>query len=401
MDDLPLAGVRVLDFTRAVAGPYTTTLLACLGAEVIKVESRSRPDIARLGTSSVTELDSARLFIEMNVNKLSVSINLSKPAGKDLVLRLAKRSDVVIENMQGGALERMGLGYEVLSDANPRLIVLSAPTAGVGGPAGNYAGVATIFTALSGCTNSTGYEDGPPALISDIFGDPSSGTAMAFAVLAALHAREQDGKGQFIDYSHIENLASYLGPAYIDMLASGREWQRLGNADAVIAPHGVYRCRGEDHWIAITAESEEEWRACAAILELNACLADPRFADAYLRLCNHHALDMEIGRATALWEAHALADALQSGGVAASPVWSWEEIAQGQQLRSRGMLQVVEHPRIGPIFALGLPWVTEDMQMTLHSAGPILGAHNDYVLREVLGISDAEVEELTRAQVIE
>jgi crotonobetainyl-CoA:carnitine CoA-transferase CaiB-like acyl-CoA transferase len=300
--------------------------------------------------------------------------------------------------------------------------------------------VATVFTALSGYTHLTGYEGGGPGLISDIYGDPSSGGAMVFAVLAALYERDQSGEGQLIDFSHVDNLASYLAPACMDWLQTGRELHRLGNADTAISPHGVYRCRdsaleaaqggpwqagpnsatrdgqgakalpigrngapqvSNEGWIAISAPRDAEWRALAQTLGLEACLADERFADAYRRLKNRAVLDELINTATAEHEAHALAADLQHAGVTANPVWSWEEIANGEQLQARGMLNVLEHSLIGPVFALGPPWLTSDLSLALHTAGPLLGAHNDYILRDVLCLPQAEIDELKRQGIVE
>ena len=259
---LPLQGVRVVDFTWVWAGPYATMLLAMLGAEVIKIESKSRMDLGRRVViwplseprPHTASINQGPAFNTLNMNKLSATINLGRAEGIDLVKRLVAVSDVVVENMRPGAMDRAGIGYEALRRVNPHLIMLSSSARGATGPESQYAGYAAVHHAVGGASQITGYADGPPSTtLGDV--DLMNATASAYAIVAALYHRAQTGEGQFIDYSQCEGVSSLIGETLLDYEMNGRSPGRMGNADPFFAPHNVYPCWGVDRWLAIAVET--------------------------------------------------------------------------------------------------------------------------------------------------
>ena len=261
MNNGPLAGIRVTEFTSAWAGPYATCLLGFLGAEVIKVESRKRLDHARNLSFSTGKRFSgpneSSVFNNLNLNKKSVTLNLSKPKAVELAKRLVELSDVVMENMRPGVVPRLGLGYEVLKEIKPDLVYISSSSCGQTGPEREYVGYAPTFAALGGFSHITGYEDWPP---SNFMGsmDLRSATTSAFAILTALIYRHRTGEGQYIDLASQETIAVLAGDVLLDYFMNQRVPGRKGNKDEWMAPHNCYRCQGDDKWVSIAVATDPE-----------------------------------------------------------------------------------------------------------------------------------------------
>jgi benzylsuccinate CoA-transferase BbsF subunit len=401
----PLQGVRVLDFTWVWAGPYATMLLAMLGAQIIKVESEGRTDIMRravvwpLFAPRPLEIpqNQGMSFNSINMNKLGVTVNLERIEGIDLVKRLVSISDIVMENMRAGAMERMGLGYENLRQVNPKLIMLSSSARGATGPESEYAGYATVHHAVGGVSYITGYPDGPPSTtLGDV--DLMNATGAAFAVIAALHYRAETGKGQYIDYSQCEGVSSLIGEVLLDYEMNGRSPGRRGNADELIAPHNVYQCWGVDRWVAIVAETDEEFAALAEVTGQPELAADPRFADPASRKKNEAELDRIISEWTRARDL--VADTLAKPGIAAAPSRDAEDLFHDPHLRARDTFVEIDHPELGPREFVGPPWKLSACKVEAQHA-PLLGEHNDYVFRELLGMGEAEVARLQRDGVIQ
>ena len=279
---LPLEGVRVVDMSWVWAGPYCSMLLAALGAEVIKIESRDRLDFFRryviwpLADAAPTELgvEESMMFQVANMSKLSVTLNLARPEGMDLLKRLIAVSDVVVENMRPGAMERMGLATRRLTRIRPGIIMLSSSARGGEGPECLYAGYAAVNHAVGGGAYITGYADGPPAhAVGDV--DIMNATASAFAIVAALRHRRQTGEGQFIDFSQCEGVTSFLGEVLLDYQMTGRIPGRKGNSDELMAPHNVYPCWGIDRWLAIAVETDAEFAALCEVMEMPELASTP------------------------------------------------------------------------------------------------------------------------------
>ena len=399
---LPLEGIRVLDFTWAWAGPQGTLLLALLGAEVIKVESRRRLDHARLRSlvagPSTTGPDHSFIFNTLNLNKLSLTLNLSKPEAVEIARALAKKSDVVTENMRPGVLERLGLGYEALRSIKPDIIMLSSSAVGGTGPERLYTGYAPTFAALGGLAYITGRPAGRPAPLMGTI-DLRVGSTSAFAVLAALYYRKRTGKGQFIDLSSAEAVSVLMGDAFMDYTMNSRVQERMGNRDRAIAPHSCYPCKGEQ-WVTIVAATEGEWQALCGVIGDRRLTEDERFADTYRRWENQEALDGLIGEWTAERSPQTVMETLQAVGVAAMPVYDGADLVRDAHVLERGIIEEVEHPAMGKKKVLGPPWRFSKTPAEIRRPGPLLGQHNDYVLGELLGMSRQDIERLTEEQVV-
>ena len=399
---LPLEGIRVLDFTWAWAGPQGTLLLALLGAEVIKVESRRRLDHARLRSlvagPSTTGPDHSFIFNTLNLNKLSLTLNLSKPEAVEIARALAQKSDVVTENMRPGVLERLGLGYEALRSIKPDIIMLSSSAVGGTGPERLYTGYAPTFAALGGLAYITGRPAGRPAPLMGTI-DLRVGSTIAFAVLAALYYRKRTGNGQYIDLSSAEAVSVLMGDAFMDYTMNSRVQERMGNRDRAIAPHNCYPCKGEQ-WVTIVAGTEGEWQTLCGVIGDRRLTEDERFADTYRRWENQEALDGLIGEWTAERSPQAVMETLQAVGVAAMPVYDGADLVRDAHVLERGIIEEVEHPAMGKKKVLGPPWRFSKTPAEIQRPGPLLGQHNDYVLGELLGMSRRDIERLTEEQVV-
>ena len=403
----PLRGVRVLDFTWVWAGPYATMLLAMLGAEVIKIESRERMDIMRrtivwpLYAPVPSEIppDQGMSFGAINMNKLGITVNLERAEAVDIVKRLVAKSDIVFDNMRPGAMDRMGLGYDELSRINPKLIMLSSSARGATGPESHYAGYATVHHAVGGASQITGYPDGPP---STTFGDVDlvNATCAAFAVIAALHHRADTGEGQFIDYSQCEGVSCLMGEVLLDYEMNGRSPGRRANADELMAPHNVYLCWGVDRWVAIAVETDEEFAALAGVIGRPELAADPRFAEAASRKKNEEELDAIVSQWTRARDRDLIANTLARAGVAAAPSRDALDLFHDPHLQARGAFVEVDHPGVGPRRFAGPPWIMSEGGIEPRHA-PMLGEHNDYVLRQLLGMTEDEIATLQRQKAVQ
>jgi benzylsuccinate CoA-transferase BbsF subunit len=413
MKEGPLAGIRVLDFTWAWAGPHGTLLLALLGAEVIKVESRRRLDHTRVRSLMAGPVlaspDHSVIFSDLNIGKLSITLDLTQPRAVEIARRLAGVCDVATENMRPGTLERLGLGYEALRAVKPDIIMLSSSAVGGTGPERTYVGYAPTFAALGGLSSITGHPDGVPSPLSGAV-DLRVGTTCALAVLAALYHRQRTGEGQYIDVSSTEAVSALIGDIFIEYAMNGRVPTRDGNRHPTMAPHNCYPCRpgeggsaldeGRQRWVSIAVGSDEEWRALCSVLGEGGLESDRRFADVVSRWHHQEEIDEIISAWTRGRTAEEVAGTLQRAGVAAMPVQDGSALAQDPHLRQRGVLERVEHPVIGSRLVLSPPWRLSDTPASVRRPSPCLGEHNGYVLGQLLGMPDEEIEELVRQGVV-
>ena len=398
----PLDGVRILDFTWAWAGPHATLLLALLGAEVIKVESRRRLDHTRLRSlmtgPTMTSPDHSVIFSDLNLGKLSLTLNLSKPEAVEIAKRVAQISDVAIQNMRPGVMDRLGLGYDDLRAVKPDIIMLSSSAVGATGPERTYAGYAPTFAAMGGHAYITGHTNGPPMPLSGAV-DLRVGTTSAFAILAALYYRAHTGKGQHIDLSSTEAVSALIGHVFMDYSMNGRVQTRAGNRDQTMAPHNCYRCLGDNKWVTIAVACDDEWDALRRVVG-DSRLEDERFADASSRWQNQEALDQLIGEWTAGRSQEEVTHALQKVGVAAMPVLDGPALVQDAHLRARGVLEPLHHPAIGEKLTVSPPWKFSRTPAQIDRPGPLLGGQNQYVLGDLLGMSSEEIERLVAEEVV-
>ncbi len=416
----PLHGVRVLDFTTVWSGPYLTQLLADLGAEVIRVENPSvfppttkgylpRPDagmmlgplLSMYAPPAPGHPDRPYNRHAMNNsiarNKLSCTLDPRRPEARELLMRLVEQSDVFIENLKASTLHQIGIHESQLLERNPRLLVLRVPPAGLTGDWASYTGFGAQFDGLSGFSYLTGHHD--HELVdtpSTTYMDTATGSAGAFAVLAALHYREATGRGQLIELAQLENEMNHLGDVYVDCQL-GIESQRMGNRDPQHAPQGVYRCRGEHRWLGVTVGDDHEWRAFADVIGRPELADDPRFARAVDRFAHHDELDEIIGAWAADQDVMEAFHAVQGAGIAAGPLLDEEMLFTDPHVAERGWIRpltgrdVGTHPHIGHAFR-GIP-------QTWWRGSPVLGEDNDYVYKKLLGVDD-DYERLVADKVI-
>lgn len=403
MARLPLEGIRIADFTWAWAGPYATMLLAFMGAEVIKIESIKRPDHSRMlslaGGPVSGGVDMSVIFNDLNINKMSITLDLTQPKAVELAKRVISISDVVAENFRAGVMEKLGLGYDVLKEVRPDIIMLSSSAVGAIGPERHYVGYAPTFAALGGMAHLTGNPDGPPIPLMGS-ADLRSATTAAFATLAALYYRAQTGEGQHIDLSSTETIAVLIGDAFLDYTMNNRVPFRKGNRDEIMAPHNCYLCQGEDNWVSIAIATEEEWQAFCDALGNPSWTKEERFSDAFRRWQNQEELDRLISEWTINHTHREVMEKLQQAGVAAVPSFSGLELFDDPHLKERGFSTVVEHPKIGKRRVVTVPWKFSATPAHVSSYGPLLGEHNEYLFGELLGMSPKEIAKLEEEGVI-
>ncbi len=394
----PLDGVRVLDFTWAWAGPFSTLQLAHLGAEVIRLETAKRPCVTRAippFADNQPGPNRAGYFNQYNQGKRSVTLDIRSPAGGEIVKRLVKRSDVVVENFAGGVIGRMGFGYEALRAIKPDILMLSISGYGQTGPYSGYIGYGPPAGALSGFFSTSGYPGLPPSEIGISYADPNAGVWAANLILAALLHREATGEGQYIDLSQWEAALVMMGEGLIEHAMTGRTPERIGDHDPQMAPHNTYKALGDqEKWVGISVGSEEEWRALCEVMGQKGLADDPRFRTVALRKENEAALDEIITSWTSTRDRWETTRALQRAGVAAYPPLSNKDLAENEHLRERGFLVALEHAEVGKRIHAGVPWKMSGTPTTVRRPAPLRGADTDSVLRDLLGYSQAEIDRL-------
>jgi crotonobetainyl-CoA:carnitine CoA-transferase CaiB-like acyl-CoA transferase len=389
--DAPLAGIRVVDFTWAAAGPYATLLLALLGAEVIKVESSRRPDPARRGfLADYGGADRSPNFNELNLDKRSFQVDLTQPRGLELVRRLIAISDVVVDNFRPGVMQRFGLDAERLLREHPRLVVAASSANGSTGPEAAGAGLASVFGATGGLSEQTGHPDGPPTEIGEST-DYRSANALAFAILAALEHRDRTGVGQSVDLASREVVVA-IAPDAVLAEALGCPWSpRIGNRHRALAPHGVYPAAGPDEWLALAVTSDAQWQALCDLLGARELCA--RHATAEQRKKAEDEIDAAIEGWTRGRSARDAFLELQARGVPAAPSFTNAELAADPHLAARGAFVDVVHPVIGSARVMRAPWLFSESRCEIHRHGPLLGQDNGFVLG-LLGLAAGESEAL-------
>ena len=394
----PLSGVRVADFTIHAAGPFCTQLLAQLGAECIKIESKTRPDAFRKPHAVYGRMTAAT-FDQVSVNKLSVRLNLKQPEAVVLARQLVSLSDVAAESFRAGVMQRLGLGFDELRAAKPDIVLLSLSACGQSGPDAHFAGYAPLFGAWGGLGWMTGYADGPPVEMRHVM-DHSAGIHAAVATMAALHQRRRTGKAQHIDLAAREVASAMIGDALVQA-SLGFTPVRPGNRHLSMAPHGVYPTQQADRWLTLAVRNDVEWQALVRELGQPEAASDPRFATAEARIRHHNELDVLLTKCLAARDADATAERLQRAGVCAHASWSMLDIARDPHLRARGTTTEVSAPGIPPRLAVGAPArFSKTQEVGIRRLTPRLGQDEDYVFGELLGLSSAQRADLERREVI-
>ena len=398
-----LVGVRVADFTASWAGPHCVSLLAFMGAEVIKIESESKLDLGRYYPpfkDGVESPDRAMWFAQMHRNSLSVTLNLREPEGVELAKRIVAISDVAVENFRAGVADRLGLGYKELAAVNPQVIMASLSGFGAYGPRSRWVTYGMHVSNISGLMSTVGYPESEPVSDWVEMPDPSGGVAGASAVLAALHYRLKTGKGQHIDLSEEETAIGFQPEKLMDYAMNGREAKRMGNRHPSMAPHGVYACAGDDEWVSIAVGSEEEWgRFCSAV-GMEGLARDRRFATVSARKENEDALDEVVEGWTRQHSKAEVMRVLQGSGVGAVVTFTNADLYYDEHLAARGFFTWDEHPVQGRAKMPAQPWKMSGTPLAMTRPGPKMGEHNGYVLEDLLGLNRGEVEGLVGGGVV-
>jgi crotonobetainyl-CoA:carnitine CoA-transferase CaiB-like acyl-CoA transferase len=407
----PLEGYRVLDFGTAWAGPQCGHLLADMGAEVIKIETRGRLDGLRMGRPVVGDdiaggdegkwPDMQPAFHGLNRNKLSFTIDLKQPKARDIINRLVKVSDVVLDNSSPGAMTRLGLDHKSLEAINPGIISISLTACGEYGPLRDTLVYAPSIISVGGLQSLIGYYgEGNPMQVMAAYGDTNASIHGFLAVLVALWHRERTGEGQHIELSETEAVTSLLGEGIMEYFMNGRIPKAPGNRHPGMCPHGIYPCQGKDRWIAIAIDTEEEWQNfCQAIGEPH-WIKDEKFADKHSRLENQEELNRLIADKTTQYTPYQLMEELQNVKVAATPVMNIEDQYVDPHYRERQIFVEIENPLLGTETLYGVPLRLSKTPGDIYRPAPSLGEHNDYVLSELLGMSPEEIADLTAQKIL-
>ncbi|MEO8538173.1 MAG: CoA transferase [bacterium] len=400
----PLEGLKVCDFSWVYAGPAATRMLSDWGATVVKVESTKFLDALRTGQpykDGVVGPERSANFCNVNVGKLGLTLDLAKPEARAIALKLAAWADVVVENFSPRAMKNWGLDYGTLSKLNPGLVMVSTCLSGATGPEADLAGYGTMGAALAGFHELTGWPDRPPAGPFLAYTDYVSPKFIAASVLAALNHRTRTGQGQFIDLAQGEASLHFLAPALLDYTVNDRVRSRDGNNSEEFTPHGVFRCAGEDRWIAIVATSEEQWHALCAVAGHPEWATDERFALFPRRYGHRQVLEGLISDWTKGEEIAEIEQRLQAAGVPCHRVSTAAEVMADEQLAARGHFAHVVHPEVGEVLV-----ETPRFRLSTHgyvapTPAPTLGQDNAHVLGEILGLGDDEMTALVLTGALE
>ena len=390
-----LQGIRVLDLTRAMAGPFCTMMLGDLGADIIKIERPGRGDESRgwgppfVGKAYGPYPGESAYFLSANRNKRSITVNLKSQEGVQIVRQLAAKADALVENFRTGVLDSMELGYEQLRTVNPGLVYCSISGYGRTGPYAERPGYDFVIQAEGGFMGITGPEEGPPFRVGVPIIDITAGMFSSTAILAALRARELTGQGQLIDLSLLDTQVSLLANVASNYLVGGQEPRRLGNSHPNITPYEAFRAR--DRWFALAAANERQWAILCDVIDRPELRDDPRFADNNARVANRQALRHTLDAAFLSRDAEEWLGEFRHAGLPCGPINTIPEVFAHPQADARGLVADVDHSSAGRIQFPGFPYKLSQTPAAVRLPPPMLGQHTDEILVEVLGYSPAQV----------
>jgi crotonobetainyl-CoA:carnitine CoA-transferase CaiB-like acyl-CoA transferase len=394
--DQPLKGIRVLDLTRVLAGPYCAMLLGDMGAEVIKVEEPGKGDDTR-GWPPFAGGEST-YFMSVNRNKKSVTLNLKAPEGRELLKKLAKKSDVLLENFRTGTMEKLGLGYATLAKLNPRLVYCAISGFGESGPESHRGGYDLIVQAESGVMDLTGFADGPPVKVGNSIADLVAGMSGAHGVTLALLARQKTRRGQKVEIAMLDVMASLLTYQAGMYLNAGRTPARRGNEHPSIVPYEVFKAA--DGYLALGVANNSLWERCCAALERPDLAKDPRFATEASRVEHRATLVPLLNQVLGARSGEDWMKRLEAVGVPAGRIRTVPEVCESEHLRARGMLVALPHAKAGTVKMMGVPIRLHRTPGKAKTAAPVLGGDTEAVLTRVLGLRRADVQRLRKAGVL-
>ena len=398
-----LEGVKVAALVQGVTGPLTTAILASYGAEVLRIETRTRLEWHRhagpfLGNISSPDRSVTYLFVNPGV--YGITLNLKHPRAMEVMTRIIRWADVVVENFAGGQMVKLGLGYEDLKKIKPDIIMLSAAIYGQTGPFAEYGGAGMSLTALTGFPHITGFPDQAPQFPGFALTDFVAPRANVLAIAAALSYRYRTGKGQYIDAAQMESAIPLLSPVLLEYVVNGKEAARIGNRATYAAPHGVYRCKGDNRWCVVTVFTDDQWEKFCQAIGKPAWVESAEFATLRGRLENVDRLDRLVEEWTMDHSPEEVMSLMQGAGVTAGVVQGGQDLDSDPQLKHRHFYWELEHPEMGSLTYSGMPARLSKTPYEMRRA-PMLGEHNEYVYTELLGIPDEEVAQLMADGVFE
>ena len=393
-----LQDIVVLDLTRVLAGPYCTMMLADFGADVIKIEIPVKGDDTR-GMGPFVN-GSSLYYANVNRNKKSVTLNLKEPKGKEMFLALVKKADVVVENYRPGVMDRMGLGYEVLQEANERIIYAAVSGFGSYGRCSARPGYDIIAQAYGGLMSITGEPDGEPLRVGTAIGDVLGGMNLTIGILTALHARELSGKGQRVDVALVDSVVSSLETGTQRYFASGKLPRRIGNRYASAYPYDSFKAK--DGNFVIGCGNDKLFNLlCTKVLHREDLLTDPRFLSNAQRCENHAALKVEVEKWSTTLTKEEAYEAINAAGVPTSPINDLYQVSHDPHIvEDREMFIPVKHPVIGDMRVNGNPVKLLDMMPEVVTCAPALGQHNEEIYGQLLGLDKERLEALAEDHVI-
>ena len=391
--------VKIADFTWLGVGPIATKFMANMGATVIHIESQTRPDITRVSfpyKDFQAGINRSGFFALYNDSKYGITLNLKMPQAQEVARKLIYEwADVVADAHLPGIMEKWGLDYDTLRKERPDLIHVATALQGKTGPYSHIPGHGIVGVSLAGFSEITGWPDRDPAVPTGALSDFITFPHMITALITALLHRKKTGKGQYIELSQLETSMQFLAPPMMDYMINGRTLGRSGNRSTHEAPHAVYRCAGEgEKWCAIVVSTDEEWQSFRRVIGSPEWTTDPRFATLTGRKENEDELNELVEQWTINYTPQEVMIRLQAAGVAAGVAESGEDVVADPQMNHRGTFVTLEHPEIGSHIYEPPPYRFSKTPYELTMPAPCLGQHNEYVLKEVLGMSDDEVAEL-------
>ena len=395
-----LKGIRVIALTWVWAGPWMGAVLADMGAEVIKIETNQRPDsqrVIKIWKGAKQGLNHGQFNIT-NRGVKSCTLNLKQPEGGEIFKKLVKVSDVVITNFAPRVMPSWGLDYTALKEVKPDIILVSLPGFGSTGPDKDFVSYATTIEAAGGLSASFGYSGEGPVLSAIYPGDPIGSMYGVVGVLAALNYRDKTGKGQHVDIAQSEGVTTLIPESIMEYTTNGGIRPRMGNRDEIMAPHGCYPCKGEDKWVAIAVGTDEEWNALCRVMVNPDWSKDERFSDQFNRWQNQDELNKLIAGWTKDFTHHEVMYKLQKAGVAAGASLNIEEVVNDPHVKERGVFIEQNHPEAGKTIVYRSPWTSA--LTASNPPAPCLGEHNEYVFKNLLGMSDKDIGQLVDKKVI-
>jgi formyl-CoA transferase/CoA:oxalate CoA-transferase len=391
-----LEGIKVLDLSRALAGPYCTMMLADMGAEVIKLEMPGTGDDSRSWGPPFVEGESA-YFMSINRNKKSITLNMKSKESNEIVTKLIKQSDVLVENFRPGAMDRLGFGYEQVKAMNPRLIYASISGFGQDGPYRMLPGFDQVLQGMGGLMSITGEAGGPPIKVGVAIADISGGMFAAFGVVTALYNREKTGTGQMIDVSLLDSQVAWLTYRAGAYFASGEIPQPVGSGHPVIVPYQAFHAK--DVYINIAVGNDQLWVKFCKAVGLETVMDDPKFATNAKRVENREEIVRIIGDLIVTKSGEEWLTILSDAGVPCGPIYSLDKIFEDPQVLHRQMMKELDHPKAGTIKVTGIPVKLSDTPGEITLPPPFLGQHTQEILTE-LGYSEQEQEKLREENVV-